>query len=87
MRGFNDDEILNFVKFTEDRQVDIRFIEYMPFTGNKWNDKKMYSYKDMLNIIKGSYPNLIKLNDHENDTSKVIKIFLSIYHSLFELNL
>lgn len=72
MCGFNDDEILDFVEFTKDREVDVRFIEYMPFTGNKWSNKKMLSYKDMLSIIKEKYRTLTKLNDQENDTSKVI---------------
>jgi cyclic pyranopterin phosphate synthase len=44
MCGFNDDEICNFVQLTEDPNLDIRLIEYMPFTGNKWNDEKMVSY-------------------------------------------
>ena len=29
-----------------------RFIEYMPFDGNKWNTKKMVPYQEMLNIIR-----------------------------------
>ena len=43
MRGLNDDEILDFVAFTEDLDVDVRFIEYMPFDGNKWNMAKFFS--------------------------------------------
>jgi molybdenum cofactor biosynthesis enzyme MoaA len=34
MKGINDDEILDFVEFTKDKDVYIRFIEYMPFDGN-----------------------------------------------------
>jgi cyclic pyranopterin phosphate synthase len=30
----------------------LRFIEYMPFDGNKWNTKKMVPYQEMLNIIR-----------------------------------
>ena len=44
MRGVNDDEIADFVKFTRERDVTVRFIEYMPFDGNKWNDRKMVNY-------------------------------------------
>ncbi|NXR44347.1 MOCS1 protein, partial [Hippolais icterina] len=33
MRGFNEDEVLDFVDFTKDLPVDVRFIEYMPFDG------------------------------------------------------
>jgi len=34
MRGLNEDELLNFVDFTKDLPLDVRFIEYMPFDGN-----------------------------------------------------
>lgn len=27
MKGFNDDELINFVEFTKDKPVDVRFIE------------------------------------------------------------
>ena len=31
MRGVNEDEIVDFVEFTKERDVEVRFIEYMPF--------------------------------------------------------
>ncbi|NXQ63497.1 MOCS1 protein, partial [Anthoscopus minutus] len=31
IRGFNEDEVLDFVDFTKDLPIDVRFIEYMPF--------------------------------------------------------
>jgi molybdenum cofactor biosynthesis enzyme MoaA len=34
MKGINDDEIDSFVQFTRDRDIYVRFIEYMPFDGN-----------------------------------------------------
>ena len=34
VRGFNDDEILDFVEFTKDKDIYFRFIEYMPFDDN-----------------------------------------------------
>ena len=52
MRGLNEDELCDFVAFTRDRRVDVRFIEYMPFDGNKWDDRKMVPYQEMLTIIK-----------------------------------
>lgn len=45
MKDFNDNEIVDFVGMTKERNVDIRFIEYMPFTGNKWDTEKMVTYK------------------------------------------
>ncbi|NXP72052.1 MOCS1 protein, partial [Ramphastos sulfuratus] len=35
MRGFNEDELLDFVDFTKDLPLDVRFIEYMPFDGKQ----------------------------------------------------
>ena len=33
MRGTNDDQVMNFVAFTKDMPISVRFIEYMPFDG------------------------------------------------------
>ena len=41
--------------FPRRRDIDVRFIEYMPFDGNKWNTKKMVPYEEMLQIIKTRY--------------------------------
>ena len=51
--------------------VDVRFIEYMPFDGNKWNYNKFVSYVEMLDIIKTRWPSFQRLPDSPNDTSKV----------------
>ncbi|NXC45305.1 MOCS1 protein, partial [Penelope pileata] len=74
MRGFNEDELLNFVDFTKDLPLDVRFIEYMPFDGNKWNFKKMVSYKEMLDTIKQRWPELEKLPCEASSTAKSYKV-------------
>ncbi|QCD93768.1 molybdenum cofactor biosynthesis protein [Vigna unguiculata] len=51
MRGFNDDEICDFVELTRDKPIDIRFIEFMPFDGNVWNVKKLVPYSEMLDTV------------------------------------
>lgn len=70
MRGINDREVLPFVDMTENKDIEVRFIEYMPFDGNKWNQGKMFSYSEMLDLIRTKYPTLEKVQDHKNDTSK-----------------
>lgn len=70
MRGVNDREILPFVELTREKNLEVRFIEYMPFDGNKWNKNKMLSYAEMLDMIRAKYPGLQKVKDLENDTSK-----------------
>lgn len=71
IRGLNDDEIMDFVQFTADRKVDVRFIEYMPFTGNEWNNHKMVPFSEMLINIKNHFSNVTALSNKPNDTSKV----------------
>jgi cyclic pyranopterin phosphate synthase len=70
--GINDDEICDFVELTKDRHLDVRFIEYMPFSGNKWDLSRMVAYKDMVDTIKTRYPDFKKLEDSVNHTSKVM---------------
>ena len=41
------------------------------FLGNKWNFKKLVSYTEMLDRISQRWPDVTKLSDHQNDTSKV----------------
>jgi len=71
MCEFNDDEICDLVQSNEDRNLDIRFIEYMPFTGNKWNDEKMVLYQEMVQTLKAHWPELHTLPHGPSDTSKV----------------
>ncbi|KAL2271446.1 hypothetical protein VTJ83DRAFT_817 [Remersonia thermophila] len=74
MRGLNDREILPFVELTRERDVEVRFIEYMPFDGNRWSQGKMVSYQEMLDVIRGRYPDLRRLEGHRNDTSKTFQV-------------
>ncbi|KAH8268745.1 hypothetical protein KR018_000574 [Drosophila ironensis] len=74
MRDFNEDEICDFVEFTRDRPVDVRFIEYMPFSGNKWHTERLISYKDTVNIIRKRYPEFEALPNGPNDTSKAYAV-------------
>ncbi|KAI0603011.1 hypothetical protein F4775DRAFT_8503 [Biscogniauxia sp. FL1348] len=74
MRGVNDREIIPFIEMTREKDVEVRFIEYMPFDGNKWNKGKMFSYSEMLDLIRLHYPGLEKVQDHRNDTSKTYKV-------------
>lgn len=42
-----------------------------PNTGNKWNFKKMVSYKEMLDTLQQQWPELEKLPEEESSTAKV----------------
>ena len=74
MRDLNDDEILDFIELTREKNVDVRFIEYMPFDGNRWNTRKMVPYNEMVDIITGAYKDFHRVDDAPNDTSKGWKV-------------
>ncbi|KAM9317365.1 molybdenum cofactor biosynthesis protein 1 isoform 2-T2 [Gastrophryne carolinensis] len=74
MRGLNDDELLDFVALTEKQPLEVRFIEYMPFDGNKWNFKKMMSYQEMLDTIRQRWPELEKVAADASCTSKGYRV-------------
>lgn len=74
MRGVNDRDIIPFIELGRENPIEVRFIEYMPFDGNKWNQQKMFSYEEMLAVIREKYPNLEKEEDHKNDTSKTYRV-------------
>ncbi|KAL9604115.1 MAG: hypothetical protein Q9219_000703 [cf. Caloplaca sp. 3 TL-2023] len=71
MRGINERELIPFVEMGRENDVEVRFIEYMPFDGNKWSRQKMLSYKEMVEIIRQKYPDLSRVREEgRNETSK-----------------
>jgi len=55
IRGLNENEIVDFVKLTRDKPIQVRFIEYMPFDGNQWKDSKFVPYKEMTESIRREF--------------------------------
>jgi cyclic pyranopterin phosphate synthase len=51
MRGVNDDEILDFVAWAQDRPINVRFIEYMPFPDNHWSKGGLMPYAEVRSVI------------------------------------
>lgn len=76
IKGFNDCEIIDFIELTKNRNFQIRFIEFMPFDGNRWNKEKLVSYKEILEKVSDFYPDsqVLRLEDKPHDTSKNHKI-------------
>ncbi|CAO1598990.1 hypothetical protein XANCAGTX0491_002736 [Xanthoria calcicola] len=75
MRGVNEREIVSFVEMGREHDIEVRFIEYMPFDGNKWSQQKMLPYKEMVEIIRHKYPGLSKVQEEgRNETSKVWQV-------------
>lgn len=55
LRGFNDDEILDFVEFADAQNVTVRFIEYMPFAGNGWQQGQFLPTEEVVQRIVQRY--------------------------------
>lgn len=69
MRGVNDNEIIDFIEWTRFTPVHIRFIEFMPFTGNRWESNKVFTWKEILDVIGSTYA-VTRLVDEQHDTAK-----------------
>jgi cyclic pyranopterin phosphate synthase len=76
MKGVNDDEIIDFIQWTKDLPIHVRFIEFMPFNGNSWNWEKKVSYKEIFSEAEKHFgaAQVEKLHDSANDTAKNFRI-------------
>jgi len=76
IKDFNENEIIDFIELTKNLPVSFRFIEFMPFDGNKWDLKKMVSYAEIMKKVNHHYSEakVERLQDAENDTSKNYRI-------------
>jgi cyclic pyranopterin phosphate synthase len=73
IKGVNEDELLDFVAWTKDLPLHIRFIEFMPFDGNRWNSDKLVTWQQMLAGISAQYP-VQPLENEPHDTSKKYQV-------------
>jgi cyclic pyranopterin phosphate synthase len=55
MKGVNDEEINDFIRWTKDTPVHIRFIEFMPFDRNKWNMDKVITLQEILEKVSSEF--------------------------------
>lgn len=76
INGFNDNEIIDFIELTKRFPISVRFIEFMPFDGNKWDKAKMVSYAKIMEKVNSNFDEnkIIRIQDAPNDTSKNYKI-------------
>jgi len=76
IKDFNDNEVIDFIKFTKDLPISVRFIEFMPFDGNKWDKAKMMSYAEVMALVNSEFDSntVLRIEDAPNDTSKNYRI-------------
>ncbi len=73
VRGFNDDELLDFVNFADEYDLVVRFIEYMPFSGNEWQQHGFLPSRELKERLEERY-RLIPLYDDPFAPAKTYKI-------------
>lgn len=76
MKGFNDNEIIDFIKLTRFLPISVRFIEFMPFAGNEWDRSKMVSQNEILSQLNDNFSSeeIQKLEDEKNFTARTYRI-------------
>jgi len=73
MKGLNDEEIIDFVNWTKDSPIHVRFIEFMPFDRNKWNSDKVITLNEILDKVTNSF-NIESIDRLPHDTAKQYRV-------------
>lgn len=72
-RGFNDDEILDLASLAFNNDLTVRFIEFMPFDGQKyWSMERVVSGDEVIEKIRTRYK-ILPLPREPSSTAKVYK--------------
>ena len=73
MKGINDDEINDFILLTRDLPIHVRFIEFMPFTGNQWNSQRVFTWQQILEKATQQF-DVLPLEREKHETAKKYKV-------------
>ncbi len=73
MKDLTDNEILDFVTWTKNVPVHVRFIEFMPFTGNRWTSNQVVTWQEILAKVQSEFE-VTKLTDDPHDTAKAYQV-------------
>lgn len=73
LKNVNEHAIIDFVNWTEEHALDVRFIEFMPFEKNDWNKEKVLDYQRVLSNLEQQF-DIIKIDDEDNSTSRNYKV-------------
>lgn len=70
VRGFNDDEIVDFARFARENQLAMRFIEYMPLdSAHEWKREQVVSAKEIFAKIDEVFPLELRDASRGNETA------------------
>ncbi len=74
IKGVNDNEINDFIELTKNKKLTVKFIEFMPFKGNKWDWSKGVSEQEILNIVSEKFGKIEELKNPKHSTSNNFKV-------------
>lgn len=74
IKGVNDNEISDFISLTKKKDVTVKFIEFMPFAGNKWDWSKGVSEEEILTLAKKQFGKVQTLDNPKHSTSNNFQI-------------
>jgi cyclic pyranopterin phosphate synthase len=74
IKGVNDNEINDFIELTKHKNLTIKFIEFMPFKGNKWDWSKGVGKLEILDLISKRFGNIEELENPRHSTSSNFKV-------------
>jgi len=69
IKNLNHQEISDFVQWTKKEPVHVRFIEFMPFTGNHWESEKVFTLQEIIETVSKEF-DILPLEKEKHDTAK-----------------
>ena len=73
MKGLNDDEINDFIRWTKTDPIHVRFIEFMPFTGNQWESGRVFTLQQILERATAAF-DILPLDREKHETAKKYQV-------------
>jgi len=73
MRGVNEDEVGDWTRFAAYAGVNVRFIEYMPFTGNAWDRDRVVPWREAVAVAGAAaapHGGLVRVDDPSGEVAK-----------------
>ena len=70
IKGMNDAEIPAFVELSRNRNIGVKFIEFMPFKGNHWDWSKGVSRQTILDTVENHFGQITPLVNPKHSTSE-----------------
>lgn len=74
IKGVNDNEINDFIELTKEKNLTVKFIEFMPFKGNNWDWSKGVGKQEILDTIGNRFANVEELENPPHSTSTNFRV-------------